>query len=656
MVSLALSTQTAAPRLLIVEDQADFAAVIVAMLSGADRKWEIDRREQLHEALHCLAHGGIEAVLLDLRLPDATGYQAVDGIVGSFPDVAVVVMTSYDRTMAVEALQRGAQDYIIKGEVNPELLSRSLSYAVSRKRAELALRRSDARFRAAVEGSLDAVGLLSAVRDERGRLTDFVVTDLNRNAERLLGRRRDEVVARRLCDLWPARSLHPFIERAASVMRGRAPLEEELEITPPDEARRWVHHQIVPLDDGVAIAIRDTTARHEAEADLHRREEQVRQSQKMEAIGRLAGGVAHDFNNLLTVIRGHGELVVRKLAGDHPLRHNLLEIGLAAERASALTHQLLAFSRKQVLQPRTLDLGEIVDRMSTLLQRLIGEDVELVTRRRGPLGSVRADPAQMEQVILNLAVNARDAMPQGGVLNLELANAELDQTFAHGHPGMVPGPYVVLSVTDTGHGMDEDTKARIFEPFFTTKEAGKGTGLGLATVYGIVKQSEGFIWVYSEPGRGTTFKIHLPRVDQPAEPLSPRPGQVTGHGTETVLLVEDEGSVRALLREVLESLGYRVLEAGQGADALRVAQEHPGPIHLLLTDLVMPQMTGCELADRLCRLRPHLKVLFMSGYAAGVVPDREVPCDAAYIEKPFTADTMGGAIRALLDPLTSSVS
>jgi len=656
-VSLAPTKQPAAPWLLVVEDQADFAALIAVMLSVADPKWDIDRRERLDEALARLAEGGIEAVLLDLRLPDASGLHAVDAVVGSFPDVAVVVMTSYDRTMAVEALQRGAQDYLIKGDINAALLSRSLSYAVSRKRAELAQRRSDARFRAAVEGSLDAVGILSAVRGDAGDVADFVVTDVNRNAERLLGRRRDEVVSRRLSDLWPLRSLQPFIERAAAVMRAHAPLEEELRIAFPAGSGRWIHHQIVPLDDGVAIAVRDTTARQEAEADLHRREEQVRQSQKMEAIGRLAGGVAHDFNNLLTVIRGHGELVLRKLTGDHPMRRNLLEIGLASERAAALTHQLLAFSRKQVLQPRILDLGEVVERMSTLLQRLIGEDVELVTRRRGDLGSVRADPAQMEQVIINLAVNARDAMPRGGQLTLELANVELDETFAHSHAGMTPGPYVVFSVTDTGHGMDEDTKARIFEPFFTTKEAGKGTGLGLPTVYGIVKQSGGFIWVYSEPGHGTTFKIHLPRVDQAPERLSPRPGQAAaGQGTETVLLVEDEDALRALLREVLESLGYRVLEAGLGAEALRIAREHRGPIHVLLTDLVMPQMTGRELADRLSCLRPDLKVLFMSGYGVGAAPRQEIPPDGAYIEKPFTADAMGGAIRALLDSLPSSAS
>ena len=656
-MSLAPTKQPAAPWLLVVEDQADFAALIAVMLSVADPKWDIDRRERLDEALARLAEGGIEAVLLDLRLPDASGLHAVDAVVGSFPDVAVVVMTSYDRTMAVEALQRGAQDYLIKGDINAALLSRSLSYAVSRKRAELAQRRSDARFRAAVEGSLDAVGILSAVRGDAGDVADFVVTDVNRNAERLLGRRRDEVVSRRLSDLWPLRSLQPFIERAAAVMRAHAPLEEELRIAFPAGSGRWIHHQIVPLDDGVAIAVRDTTARQEAEADLHRREEQVRQSQKMEAIGRLAGGVAHDFNNLLTVIRGHGELVLRKLTGDHPMRRNLLEIGLASERAAALTHQLLAFSRKQVLQPRILDLGEVVERMSTLLQRLIGEDVELVTRRRGDLGSVRADPAQMEQVIINLAVNARDAMPRGGQLTLELANVELDETFAHSHAGMTPGPYVVFSVTDTGHGMDEDTKARIFEPFFTTKEAGKGTGLGLPTVYGIVKQSGGFIWVYSEPGHGTTFKIHLPRVDQAPERLSPRPGQAAaGQGTETVLLVEDEDALRALLREVLESLGYRVLEAGLGAEALRIAREHRGPIHVLLTDLVMPQMTGRELADRLSCLRPDLKVLFMSGYGVGAAPRQEIPPDGAYIEKPFTADAMGGAIRALLDSLPSSAS
>jgi two-component system, cell cycle sensor histidine kinase and response regulator CckA len=636
-------------RLLIVEDQPDFAALVTAMLRNADRAWDISQSQRVAEALDHLAGGGIEAVLLDLRLPDASGFDAVDRVVGAFPDVPVVVMTSYDRTMAVEALSRGAQDYIVKEDLSPELLSRSLSYAVSRKRAELALRRSDARFRAAVEGSLDAVAILRVVRDGTGRVSDFVVAEMNGNAARMIGRPRDQIVSRRLTELWPEQPLRPFIERSVAVMESGTALEEEVGVSLPGVADRWIHHQILPIEEGVAIAARDTTARHLAEDDLRRREEQVRQSQKMEAIGRLAGGVAHDFNNLLTVIRGHGELVLRKLTADHPLRRNLQEIGLAAERASALTHQLLAFSRKQVLQPRTLDLAEVVERISSLLQRLIGEDVELVTRQKEALGSVRADPAQMEQVIVNLAVNARDAMPQGGVLTVELANAELDDTYLRGHPAVTPGSYVLLSVSDTGHGMDAETKARIFEPFFTTKGPGKGTGLGLATVYGIVKQSDGFIWVYSEPGRGTRFKIYLPRVDGAPERLTAPPEAAAVNGTETVLLVEDEAPLRALLRELLEASGYAVLEAGHGMDAIAVAREHPGTIHLLLTDLVMPQMAGRELSERLTHLRPGLKVLYMSGYAAGGPPEHEVPGGAAYIEKPFTADSLSGAIRSLLD-------
>jgi len=649
-VSLSIPVQLASSRLLVVEDQPDFAAIVAVMLRKAEPRWEIRQTDRLAGALAHLGEGGIGAVLLDLRLPDAHDFEAVDAVVGAFPDVPVVVMTSSDRSLAAEALQRGAQDYIMKGEVNPSLLSRSLTYAVSRKRAEVDLRRSDARFRAAVESSLDTVALLSAVRDEAGQISDFVVAELNANAERLLGRSRADVLSRRLTELWPRATVETLIEHSASVMRTGQGLEEEFPVAVPEGGERWIHHQIVPLDDGVAITARDTTARHLAEADLRRREEQVRQSQKMEAIGRLAGGVAHDFNNLLTVIRGHGELVLRRLGDEDPMRRNLQEIALAAERASALTHQLLAFSRKQVLQPRTLDLGEVVDRMSALLQRLIGEDVQLARRRPPDLGSVRADPAQMEQVIVNLAVNARDAMPQGGVLEIDLGNAELDDTYTQSHPAVRPGSYVVLSVSDTGHGMNAETQARIFEPFFTTKEAGKGTGLGLATVYGIVKQSDGFIWVYSEPGRGTTFKIYLPRVDEPPEPLSPRPLPAGVRGTETVLLVEDEDALRSLLRELLESFGYAVLEAGQGADALRVAAGHAGRIDLLLSDIVMPQMTGRELAERLGRVRPGLKVLFMSGYAAGVAPQHEIPAEAAYIEKPFTADALAGALRALLDP------
>ena len=350
--------------------------------------------------------------------------------------------------------------------------------------------------------------------------------------------------------------------------------------------------------------------------ELRESEEQLRQAQKMEAVGRLAGGVAHDFNNLLMVMRGYGELLLNRLDANDPLRRNAEEIQEAAKRATALTQQLLAFSRKQVLQPKVLELNAVVTEVEKMLRRLIGEDIELAATLDLALGRVKADPGQIEQIILNLAVNARDAMPQGGRLTLRTANVTLDQAYARQHRGARPGPHVLLAVSDTGVGMDAETQSHIFEPFFTTKDAGKGTGLGLSTVYGIVKQSGGTIWVESAPGRGTTFEIYLPLVEKaaasgelhPALPAPP-PG-----GTETILVVEDEMSVRRLAAEFLGSNGYTVLEAQDGGEALQVCEEHRGPIHLLITDVVMPGMSGWELAVRLAGRRPEMKVIYMSGY------------------------------------------
>ncbi|MBI1728374.1 MAG: PAS domain S-box protein [Candidatus Rokubacteria bacterium] len=339
---------------------------------------------------------------------------------------------------------------------------------------------------------------------------------------------------------------------------------------------------------------------------------QLIQAQKLEAIGQLAGGVAHDFNNLLTVILGRCALVLGSLPPDASPRRDIDLIQKTADRAVALTRQLLAFSRKQILEPKVLDLDVVVPGIATMLQRLIGEDIELVFRPGAELGRVKADPGQIEQVIMNLAVNARDAMPDGGRITIETGNVELGDEYARQHVGVQPGPYVLLAVSDTGTGMDSATQARIFEPFFTTKAPGKGTGLGLSTVYGIVKQSGGNIWVYSEPGRGTTFKVYLPRVENTAEPVQvirPAPGR----GTESILLVEDEEAVRALAREVLEGYGYTVFEARDVADAMLIAERHTGPIHLLVTDVVMPQMSGRALAERLASLRQEMKVGFMEG-------------------------------------------
>jgi two-component system, cell cycle sensor histidine kinase and response regulator CckA len=380
-------------------------------------------------------------------------------------------------------------------------------------------------------------------------------------------------------------------------------------------------------------------------------EEQLRQAQKMEAVGRLAGGVAHDFNNLLMVIKGHTELLLNALPPSDQISRKIEHIDRAADRATALTRQLLAFSRMQVLQPRAMNLNSIVEGMGNLLPRLIGEDIELVIRPSASLGTIRADASQMEQILMNLAVNARDAMPGGGKLVIETSNAELDKAYSASHPIVKPGRYVLLAVSDSGTGMDAATQAHIFEPFFTTKEQGKGTGLGLATVYGVVKQSGGFIWVYSEVGKGTCFKIYLPRVDQPAEmPEALQPLAEIPRGTETVLLSEDEQDVREVAREFLESGGYTVLEAPSGEEALQLSAKHQGKIALLITDMVMPGIRGQELAARLQRERNDLRVLYMSGYSEHSAADEsQTENPVRMLTKPFSRGALLRTVRELLN-------
>ena len=379
-------------------------------------------------------------------------------------------------------------------------------------------------------------------------------------------------------------------------------------------------------------------------------EGQLRQAQKMEAVGRLAGGVAHDFNNLLMVIKGHTELLLNVLEPSEPNTRKIEQIDHAADRAAALTRQLLAFIRLQVLQPQVINVNSILEEMGKLLPRLIGEDIELAIRTDKELGRIRADAGQMEQVIMNLAVNARDAMPNGGKLVIETANMELDHRYTLSHPFMKPGTYIQLVVTDSGIGMDAETQSHIFEPFFTTKEKGKGTGLGLATVYGIVKQSGGFIWVYSELGKGTSFKIYLPRVDQ-AEDQAGVP-KIIGDlpmGTETVLLTEDEQDVREITRDFLESGGYRVIEAKDGAEAIALAAQHRGKIQLLVTDMVMPGMTGQELAAGLQSEVPGLCVIFMSGYSAHAGTEKaNADSSVRFLTKPFSRAAILRAAREVL--------
>lgn len=392
------------------------------------------------------------------------------------------------------------------------------------------------------------------------------------------------------------------------------------------------------------IVNRDVTARRNLE-------EQFRQAQKMEAVGRLSGGVAHDFNNLLGVIIGYAEFLQERLEPENALRGSADEILNAGKRAAGLTRQLLAFSRQQVLDPKVIDLNGAVSDMEKLLRRLIGEDVELSTQLASDLGRVKADQGQLEQVVMNLAVNARDAMPQGGKLIIATENMVMDEAFVRRYPYPVqPGPYVCLSMIDSGIGMDSETKARAFEPFFTTKEKGKGTGLGLSTVYGVVKQSGGYIDIFSSPGAGTTFKIYLPRIDEAVKLPAPSQGEGSFDGKETILLAEDEASLRRLTRATLEQSGYKVLEAKDGVEALAVSEASDLPIDLLLTDVVMPGMGGRALAQELTRQRPEMKVVYMSGYTGqGVGTQGPIDPGSDFLSKPFTGVVLARKIREALD-------
>ena len=379
-------------------------------------------------------------------------------------------------------------------------------------------------------------------------------------------------------------------------------------------------------------------------------EEQLRQSQKMEAVGMLAGGVAHDFNNLLTIITGYTQLILNNLSLNDPNRHSAEQIMKAGERAAALTRQLLAFSRRQVLQPKVLELNKLVHNATSMLQRLIGEDVDLHLVLGADLGRVSADPGQLEQVLMNLVVNARDAMPKGGTLTIETHNVELDESYAARHINLRPGPYVLLAVSDTGHGMDEATRGRLFEPFFTTKAAGKGTGLGLSTVFGIVKQSGGSVEVYSEPSHGTSVKVYLPRIDQPVSIEAEETRKKVARGTETILLVEDDEMVRNLVRETLEREGYRLMDASDPLEARQSAEDYPGAIQLLITDLIMPKLSGRELAEQIISRRPDMKVLYMSGYTDQAIMEIGLSDgEISFLQKPFTPTALVQKVREVLE-------
>jgi len=517
----------------------------------------------------------------------------------------------------------------------------NLAVAIDRKRAEEGLRLSEQRSRTLFE----TVNLIVLRLDREG-----AVEYVNPFCLALTGYARDEVLGQD----WVERFL-PQAEQQEKrglfhelVEQGLHTHHQYSILTKAGKERTIAWHNTLLRDAQGRCT--GTLSIGEDVTEHLQLQQQFLQAQKMEAVGRLAGGVAHDFNNLLTAILGSSELALEDLPPDAAVREDLEEIRKAGQRAAGLTRQLLAFSRQQVLAPQVLDLNALVANMEKLLQRLIGEDVVLRTTLASPLGAVRADPGQLEQVIVNLVVNARDAMPRGGQLTIETSNVDLDEGYADAHFPAKAGAYVLLTVTDTGSGMDANTKSHLFEPFFTTKEQGKGTGLGLATVYGIVKQTDGYVWVYSELGHGTAFKIYLPRIAATADrPLDQSPAAAQ-RGTETVLVVEDDEQVRRLTRKMLEARGFTVLVAPGGAAALELLETHNGPIALLVTDVIMPGMSGRELAERVAVLRPTVKVLYLSGYTDdAVVRHGVLQADIAFLQKPFAADTLTRKVREVLN-------
>ncbi|HEY7493494.1 MAG TPA: response regulator [Candidatus Tectomicrobia bacterium] len=583
----------------------------------------------LSAGLQRLTQGGVDAVLLDLMLPDSEGLDTLTRVYQHAPAIPIIVLTSFgNETLGIKAVQVGAHDYLIKGQVDNQTLVHSVHYAIERQQLHQALHASEARLRNLIVHNADGM----MVVDREG-----IVRFANPAAEAMFG--------------YPAEALVGTIFGLPMV----AGETTELDVVNTHGMIAVAEMRVVETEwsgEGAYLAcLRDITARQQAEEVLQQRDEQLRQAQKMEAIGRLAGGVAHDFNNLLTAIIGYSDLLLMRLGNDNALRRYVEQISKAANRATLLTSQLLAFSRPQVLQPHVLCLNGVVTEMEKMLQPLIGEDIELTTMLAPELGQVQVDPGHIQQLVMNLVVNARDAMPQGGQLHIETADVDLTDTVSNRYLGAPPGPYIMLAVRDTGKGMDGETLTHLFEPFFTTKEPGKGTGLGLAVVYGILQQNGGDIEVYSEPGGGTTFKLYLPRVTAAIlAPRLPDAPTMSLSGLETILLAEDEELVRVSIRDILQLHGYRVLEARDTTEALRLCTQHKGAIHLLVTDVVMPGMSGRELADRLLPTQPRMRVLFISGHADDAVGRYGVlDTSVAFLQKPFTPDALTRKVRAVLD-------
>jgi len=641
-------------RILLIDDNPDDRTIVMRELRREFSNLQVKQLTEREGFAKALKEGAFDLVITDYQIRWTDGLTVLGTVKCFWPDCPVIMFTATgSEEIAVQAMKAGLSDYVLKSPEHFIRLPAAVRSAVERAASD----RRAARLETRLESLLNRlnVGVFRSTTD--GRLVEA-----NPALLRLLGLiSLEEAKALNLQEfgLWPKdRSTLLDQLKETGPIRG-----QEVQLLRKDGSRTWVSltHSLGTTGNGEPVIdslAEDITDRKRMEEEKTVLEAQLRQAQKMEAIGQLASGVAHDFNNLLTVITGYCELLLPRLGQDDSLRQEIELIRHAGERSALLTRQLLTFARRQAIAPDVLNLNALVSNLGKMLKRLMGEDITLTLKLNPELGNVKADPGQIEQAIMNLAVNARDAMPSGGHLTIETANVELDDAYTFTHISVRPGPYVMLAVNDTGIGMDAETQSHLFEPFFTTKDPDKGTGLGLSTVYGIVKQSGGNIWVYSELGLGSTFKVYLPLVEDAITADARRRDRVESpHGWETVLLVEDAEMVRSLARTILVSHGYTVLEAWDGNEALRIAQEYDHPIHLLMTDVVMPGMNGQTLAERLASIRPTTKVLYMSGYTGNAITRQGLPDPGVnYLQKPFTPTVLARTVRDVLDsPLVQTV-
>ena len=643
-------------RILIVEDSPADAELAEHELRKSGMDFVSRRVETREQCERALSEFDPQAVLSDFTLPAFDALAALKIVRATRPSLPFILFSgSIGEEFAIEIMRAGATDYVLKHRLSRlgPTLERALQEANEHARrcsAEKALQESARKFEALFESSPDGIVLVDASGEIR--LSNFRVSEL-------FGYDRADLIGTHLEDLMPDRLRKALLghweHHASQLTRSSMSDNRDLIGLRNNGTEFPLEINLSPLieDDThlTIVVIRDVTEKRRAEEELRVSTDQLRQAQKMEAIGRLAGGVARDFNNILMVIMGHIDLIAMQLGADSPLSEDAEGIKDAAKRAAALTRQLLAFSRKQVLQPMVLNLNDIVTNLEKMLRRLIGEDIHLETHRDPQLDYIRADAGQMEQVIMNLAVNARDAMPGGGSLTIRTENIDLPEGFTCVYGDTEPGSYVRLAVSDTGCGMDPEIMAHIFEPFFTTKGLEKGTGLGLSTVFGIVNQSGGHIQVRSTPEQGTTFEIYLPKIGETASAPAKLAGSKSlSPGSETILLVEDDPLVRRIAKVLLQRGGYDVIEAADEADAVRICQEHTGSIHLLLTDICMPSCSGWELADHLAANRPGMKTLYMSGYTDdSVVRHRVTDTGAPFLQKPFTAEDLLDKVKEALE-------